>query len=541
MITTNPRLTGVPVPPYGSVAVSIGNSGQFPDIQTAINALGSRFVIRRSLTDTLTVTNGSATMSGFTANTTAQANNLGIGDLIRIGSDTRYYKIKTINGSTITLWEPYQGTSLAGVATPYTTSYLSRITLLIQPGELNYSGANLQPGYDLAGISPYGTFLDEISTINPFPIANIGENNISGLAFSPGSVWGDMDHMTGAINPTLWAGADNIVSRCLVVNGDLRDFHSGGELSYPVLNGGKITFRECVFRSSRTPLAQNGGAVTPTTSNTEVNFDFCRFEGIIDTESLTGEIFPCGIVTDVPATFNFNHPIVEIPDRVLPSFVGDVTGFLVGEPTGASSEGPAIVNIFDPVISVANTGTRNVEGLAVTSASTVNVYGGSISATGTNATGVQVNNASAVVNVRGTQISGATYSIDNIAGSITVDHTTGVSGPVSGIVNGLNNLLPTSITPVNSTAAQNLTGKPVLIQAAFSFSPTTTANALVQGKVGPSSSSLAIVDQQSEPLNATTPITGQIHTVTLYVPPGGWWLMTWANCTLLEGSQQPMA
>lgn len=417
----SPGVLGVG-PPFGIKSFSVGVGGLYPDINTAINSLGSRFVVRRSLTDTLTVTNGSATMSGFTANTTRAANNLGVGDLIKIGSDTRYYKIKAVNGGspfTITLWEPYQGTSLSGVSTPYTTSYLSRIALLVLPGELNYTNAILQPGFDLYGIAPYTSFLDETSGTNPWPLANFGENNITGLCFQPGSVWGDLDHMMGSVNPNIWGGADNRITNCLVVNGDLRDFHAGGELSYPVQNGGRTTYMGCVFRSARTPIANPGGAVTPTTANTECNFDFCRFEGIWDTESETGEIFPCGIVTDVPATFNFNHPIIEIPDRALPSFAGDVTGFLVGEPTGASTEGPCVVNIYDPQIVVANSGTRNVEGIAVTSASTVNIFGGSVNASGTSAIGLQVNNASAVVNVlKPASISGSSSNITKTAGTL---------------------------------------------------------------------------------------------------------------------------
>jgi len=406
-------------PSFGTKSYTIGANADYPDIQTAITALGSRITNRTSQNTVVTATNGNPTV---TLGTWPAGNVLRIGDLWKADANSRYYKIKALNSTakTITLWENYANASIAGVATAWSTFYLDRITLIIQPGNLTSNAAVLQPGFDIVGVNTYGSAMGETQGGNPYPLTNFGENNLQGVSFAPVPGWGDMDKMVGTVNPNLWGGADSFVEKCYIVDADLNGIHSGGQLNYPVQNAGKITYRSCVFRCSRSPVSVSGGAVTPTVANTTVNFDNCRYEGIIDTESQKGsELYPGAICADAIATYNFMTPNVDVPDRGMPSFVGNAFGILVGNPTGGAGLGVGTVNIHGPFVRVANTGTLNANGIEVTGAATVNIDGADVEAAGTTSTGLYVNNAGATVNIRGgCRFKGGTNSINNVAGTV---------------------------------------------------------------------------------------------------------------------------
>lgn len=418
--------TGQVLSAYGQKSVTVGAGGNYPDIQTAITALGSRITSRTSQTTVVTATNGSPTV---TLGAWPTGNVLWVGDLWKPDSGTRYYKIKALNSTakTITLWENFAGTTISGVSTAWSSYYLDRISLFLLPGSLASNGAVMQPGFDLVGLNQHGMAVAEESSFPAYPITNFGENNIIGIGFAAVPAWGDLDKMVGPINPNLWGGADSFIENCYIQNADLNGVHSGGYLAYPIQAGGRITYRNTVFRSSRSPVsvisayAAGAGAVTPTVSNTIVNFDEgCRFEGVIDNESYTGQFFPGAICADAPATYNFIAPTIAIDDRAMSSFIGNAAGILVGDPVGrGGSVGTGTINIHSPMIRVANTGTLVANGIEVTTAATVNIDGADVEAAGTTSTGLYVNNASATVNIRGgCRFKGATNSLNNVAGTV---------------------------------------------------------------------------------------------------------------------------
>lgn len=404
----------IPTPPAsilpfstGTVAFTVGAGCNYPDIQTAITALGSRITLRSSRTVVTTATNGSPTV---TLGTWPTNNSLWIGDLWKPDANSRYYKIKALNATakTITLWENFADTTISGVSTAWSTFYLDRVTLYVMPGNHNENGASLLPGFDLVGINPYGMTMAETGSTPAYPLANFGDNNLFNIGFAAVPAWGDLDTWVGPINTTLWGGADNFIVGCHVVNADLNGVHSGGGLYYPVQNGGKTTYKGCTLRSSRTPSSRNGGAVAASISNTIVNFDYCRFETFTDYDSPSGELFPSAIMLDAVATYNLTAPVVDMQDRAITSGFGDVAGILC---YGANT-----VNVHGGFVRAVNSSGTTCSGISVTGAATVNLSSMDVEATNT---GLSVNNAGATVNIRGgSRFKGGTNSVNNVAGTV---------------------------------------------------------------------------------------------------------------------------
>lgn len=419
----------------GNLATVGSRSAMYQTIASAIADIGSRMVVRRSRTETLTVTNGSATVTGSGTDwlpSGGNADNMGIGDLIRFDTDTRYYKIKSINSDTnLTLWEPYQGSTKSGVSVPYETYYFERFTLLLLPNDLAQNGiteAALAPGFDLVGLTPFGASLSENATSNAVSLSNFGENSIIGLRFAPTAEWGDLDKWI-SVNTTIWAGSDNLIANCLVENTDARRFHSGGVLGYPVVAAGKSTIRNTIMRSSRAPVPATGGAVTATAANTEVNFDTCRFELIPDAISYTtGVLLPGGLACTADATHNVHGCVIDLRDFGLTAASGNVSGIYVNPTSGTSN----IVNVNNSTIRARNTTGSPAVGLEVAGPCTVNIAQSDVEGVGgANGFGVYMNSATATVNIRaGSRIKGSASQggIANLAGTANVSGNADIIG-----------------------------------------------------------------------------------------------------------------
>lgn len=418
--------SGIPLSVVGLGSPYIISVSSVAEIVEAIADI-TPITTRSSATSVVTATAGSAVVTGL------DTSGVYVGDLWKRDAGTRYYKVKQVDSaSQITLWEPILGgDAIAGVSTAYTFYWLNRYNLVMAPNEYTVVGTSpivLKSGIDFTALDAYATSFNEGQIDPNSPFSNLGDNNFTNIRWAPSSTFGAMDGMFGAngysaIDPTLWAGARASFNRCIVDSANAANVHSGGQLRMPILNGGRVDYNQCEFLLDGAASFLDGGAVTPTNTNTRIVMNGCKHIKTAGATSAAGDAvhqfcLEVGGWTDqtLKGTFDIVDPVIRFQD--LDVSAGSGYSNLVG---GILVNAAAVVNLHGGSITVENTsagGDASVGVHVVIDGAEVNVFGTDISVAGTTPVGVKVDAVAATVNVRtGTRISASTNTINAEAGS----------------------------------------------------------------------------------------------------------------------------
>jgi hypothetical protein len=392
----------------------------------------SVFQTRFSQTAVISVSNGGTTVTGVSTGW-GSTNPVGVGDLWKPDSGSRYYKVKFVTDDThFELWEPYQGTTISAASTAFSFSYLNRYSILMSPGEYSVIGTEpiiLQPGFDFVALDPHSTALNEGQAAPSSPFSNLSDNNFTNLRWAPTATFGAMDGMFGAagyaaIKPDAWAGIVSKFAGCIVHSGNARDIHSGGATRLPVIAGGAMIYDMCEFLQDHQASFDVGGGLTASNANTEIIMNGCVHRKVPGSDSKGTSLLYQHLLSIVDmgggllGTFHINNPLFIYPDYGLNPLLGNAAG--IGIMVAAA------VNVSGAKAIIANTsGAAPIScGIDVQAAASVNVSGSDIEASGTGGTGINIGAVAATVNVRaGSRIKGSTNSINAGAGS-----TVNVSG-----------------------------------------------------------------------------------------------------------------
>lgn len=429
----------------GSNIVAVSSVAEIIQAIADLTPLTTRF----AQTAVITATNGSATVTGVSTGWSTVGSRVGVGDLWKPDSGSRYYKIKFVVSDTeITLWEPYQGTTISATSTAFTFYYFNRYNLVMAPGEYSVVGTSpivLKSGIDFTALDAYATAINEGQSTPNSPFSNLGDNNFTNIRWAPTSTFGAMDGMFGAsgyagIDPTLWAGARASFNRCIINATNSRDVHAGGATRAPLLRGGVTEYNDCEFLQDHSFILLPGGAVTNTTANTRLIMRNCKHEKVAGSDTASGFLLYPAVLsigdasggTTPLCTADIINPTIVYRDLDKPSSaLGNTSGLLVNS--------ASVVNLSGGHIRVENSsgGTIKSIGVEVTAAATVNISRSDIEASGTSGTGVLSNHASAVVNIRaGSRIKGsaANSGVVNTAGTVEVSPNADVIGGTTGVV-----------------------------------------------------------------------------------------------------------
>jgi hypothetical protein len=428
---------------YSGLSIPVSSAAE---LAAQVASYGDRKTLRVDAgTPTLTLTNGSPTVTG--GGTAWRATtpegillNPRIDDLILFGSDTRYYKIKSVDLDTqLTLYEDYAGSNVTTTATAMKTYYMSWVSFVLMPGEYAL-GIAVYPGQSFVGIDRHACIVSEESTTPPTPFTDWGENRLSNLTIAPTNDFGTVDglftcaRLSGAPSK-VWGGMESIVSNCTLSTMNLNGAHNGGEMRLPLFGGGKSTITGCsIVSDNPAGFGGPGGAVDPTSANAIVNLHNNLMSTNKGFENGTSFASPIMFAFSDPATYNIDHATAIMEDLAVSpsSFVGSPGSMWVPS-TGLAT--PPIINISHLTSRVVNnrvSGTSVPACIQVDGEATVNISQSDLDAQGTGAQTIRCTHASAVINVRGSRISGGTNSIDCSAGIVNVDTASTLIGATTG-------------------------------------------------------------------------------------------------------------
>jgi len=411
-----------------------------------VNAFSDRKRVRVNHgTPTLTLTNGSAvvTASGTTWRTGTASDRPRFFDLIQFGSDTRFYKIKSVDTDTqITLYETYQGTSVVATATAMITYYLDWITFLLMPGEYTFPVSPdhlvVHPGQAFVGMSKYGCILSEGSSSPPTPFFDWGENRVENLTIAPTNDFGSLDGLfsvAGLSDAKTWAGMVSKVSNCRLSALNLNGEHSGGNLRLPLIGQGHSIIEYCEIENDNPSGFQNIGGRTgvSTSADTKVSLNHCVYKTLKGFGLGASFSSPGMLTLDLNATYNIDQSIIDMEDlAVSPSS-------LVGNPGALfvpSTVTDVVANFSSLTSRVANTrasGSSIPSCIDVRGPCTLNITRSDLEAEGTGAVAIECAHASAVINVRGTRLKGTTNSVNCSAGTVNLDTASTEIGGTTGV------------------------------------------------------------------------------------------------------------
>ena len=410
----------------GQKILTIGLGGNYPDLYTAIQASApnqySNFVVIQSVVGTsVNAINGFSPTIGVTG-AQFRTDKVRTGDFIRKVGSTRRYRIRAVNNeTTLKLYENWAEATIGGVAQDFYIERLVWKTYMFTDEESTFSVRNSE----VLGSLPHGTHLcgfgkgvtrvseDADAAVSGPVFKHIGMSRFSNISFAPTRKYGAMDSLVGSFFQDMFGGGevsfDNVEIYSQNTNGD----HSGSGLALPLPPGGVLRMSNTDVRSEGT--AQMAGMdLTPTTS-------------VVGTKDNTRMIVSGG-------SFGFTHgydnsvagtiavpSLIQLNKAVTASFIGTdfITSGWAIDPSGSFSAervcgirvadafaGPVTVsevNLTGCKMALENTDASAVSktvGVYVANASTVNIESSSISVSGSGATGVETNHASAVVNIR---------------------------------------------------------------------------------------------------------------------------------------------
>lgn len=404
--------------------------------------------VRMTQTAVITATNGDPIITGVSTGWRT-TNKICPGDLWKPNALARYYKVKFVNSDTsLTLWEPYAGTTISAVSTAFTFYYLRRHSIIVKPGDYTVTGVDpiiLKPGVDFVAFDNRAHAFSEGQSAPVGPFGNLSDNNFTNINWEATPGWGALDSMfassapggsgVAGISQTAWAGIASTFLNCRVKAGNTRGAHAGGATAYPCIKAGTVNFIGLDSQASHAGGFGLGGAATATADNTRINFIGSKLVKVPDFDS---GVFSLGVAVlglfapggaDLPATINVDNTVIRNDgvDTASTTQLGDMCGVLCYVPS-------AVCNITN-----SNIYMDNVSGSAMT---TSGIYNGStgrititntsIEAVGTSGTGIR-NTSTGRVDVRaGCRIAGSTAGITSASGTVNVSPNADVIGGSTG-------------------------------------------------------------------------------------------------------------
>jgi len=449
----------------GAIGEKIRVTNVAEDIQAAINLLGDRRTRRHTERRAVTLVNGSATVTSTALSDNAigwRSGRVGfpgdnsqiyrVDDLIRFGTDTRYYKIKELVSDTVQiLYEPYiGGASTSTIDVNY--YYIDWATVLIMPNQYPIGGAyvpvgtsafrsiNLLPGISLVGMDSSAISINESSAVPAVPITNFGENRLYNLQLSPTNRWGVLD---GCItnnysvndgktsssawdNSYHWGDQQGYIEGCVLDIRDLSGAHAGGDARIGFVPNGTVTHKNCRIindnYSGYSSTNVSGMDVTQSVTNTKIRM----LDTVIEVRKgfeLSGAnqiLTPYNIICDQIATYTYSNLELIFTGIDIDASASIATSGIGGIRVSSAS----IVNLDNVRCDIDNNGNKDTVGVIVEAAATVNITHCNLEVSGTTNSAVYSNNAGATVNIRQSRLKGATNAIRNVAGTVTIDQAT---------------------------------------------------------------------------------------------------------------------
>lgn len=411
-----------------------GGPGQYATLQDACDAAGDRTTVRFSGTNTVTLTNGSAvvTGSGTTWKTLQGANKtsyIRAGDLVQFAPDTDWYKVKTLDSDTqITLYESYQGTTRS-TSLLWKSAYLDWREILLMPGEYLVGGVNVYPGIAIRGFSRDLVRMSEIQSSPGYLFDDWGENRLTDITCAPTTFFGAMDSFMQSSWPNLWHGAQSVIEGCVFEFGNPGNAHAGGTGKLPLLQGGISIIQNCRFRGDHAidffPTVSRQ-TVTSSDSQVYLQNNHHLYQPGAD---VSGILLQSALYVDGGEFFI---------DGVTINFVDDFgISPVLFKPAGITLSDDGIIHLSNSRIHVAN--SPDADGIHVESfigtSLQFDITGCDIEVLGgTTGYGIHCNKAGAVVNVRMSRVKGNSSAVHCAAGTVNIDtpSTSGLIGGTSG-------------------------------------------------------------------------------------------------------------